>query len=108
MTPHQHWLRNYTPHRVAVRLANDQIVYSEGVGSVVFAAEVQGEVVRELEFTRVLHVLILGVKLDQQHALEHHWRLWDEQLSVLRRGEDYTPGGCGMSNWGLRHKPPGL
>ena len=24
----------------------------------------------------------LGVKLDQQHALKHHWRLWDEQLGA--------------------------
>ena len=46
-----------------VRLANDQIVYSEGVGSVVFAPEVKGEVVRELEFTRVLHVPQLGSNL---------------------------------------------
>ena len=26
MTPHKHWLRNYTPLRIPVRLANDQIV----------------------------------------------------------------------------------
>ncbi|GJF00736.1 polyprotein [Phanerochaete sordida] len=32
MTPHKHWLRNYAPLRVAVRLANDDVVYSEGVG----------------------------------------------------------------------------
>ena len=46
MTPHKHWLRNYTPLRIPVRLANNHIVYSEGVGSVVFAPEVKGELVR--------------------------------------------------------------
>ena len=47
MTPHKHWLHNYSPLRIPVRLANDQIVYSEGVGSVVFAPEVKGHWVRE-------------------------------------------------------------
>ena len=42
MTPHKHWLRNYTPLRIPACLANDQIVYSEGVGSVVFAPEAAG------------------------------------------------------------------
>ena len=63
MTPHKHWLRNYTPLRVPVRLANNQIVYSEGVGSVVFAPEVKGECVRKVEFSRVLHVPALGSNL---------------------------------------------
>ncbi|EKM54365.1 uncharacterized protein PHACADRAFT_97404, partial [Phanerochaete carnosa HHB-10118-sp] len=55
MTPHKHWLCNYTPMRVAVRLANDHIVYSEGVESVVFAPEVKGKLVRELELSRVFN-----------------------------------------------------
>ena len=63
MTPHKHWLRNYTPLRIPVRLANDQIVYSEGVGSVVFAPEVGGAAVREIELSRVLHVPDLGSNL---------------------------------------------
>jgi hypothetical protein len=35
MTPHKHWLRGYSPLKIPIRLANDQVVYSEGVGSVV-------------------------------------------------------------------------
>jgi hypothetical protein len=36
MTPHKNWIRNYTPYRVPIRLADNSVVYSEGVGSVVF------------------------------------------------------------------------
>ena len=34
MTPHSHWMCNYTPFCTPIRLANDHIVYSAGVGSV--------------------------------------------------------------------------
>ena len=57
MTPHRHWLRNYKPHRVPVRLADNNIVYSAGVGSVVFAPEeAEGRKLRPVEFSNVLHV----------------------------------------------------
>ena len=56
MTPHRHWFFDYTPHRTAIRLANDCIVYSAGIGSVRFEPVVNGKVGRLLEFTRVLHV----------------------------------------------------
>ena len=36
MTPHCHWLCNYTSKRVLIKLADHTIVYSAGVGSVVF------------------------------------------------------------------------
>ena len=68
MTPHKHGLRNYAPLRVAVRLANDDVVYSEGVGSVVFAPEGK----RELEFSRVLHVPELGSNLFSVLYLARH------------------------------------
>lgn len=63
MTPHRGWLRNYTPCKIPVRLANHTVIFSAGVGSVVFAPEVRGEVVRSVEFTRVLHVPELGSNL---------------------------------------------
>lgn len=46
MTPHRHWLLNYTPKCVPVRLANNTIVYSAGVGSVVFHPVIEGKRVR--------------------------------------------------------------
>jgi len=42
MTPHRHWLRNYSALRVPVKLANGEIVYSEGVGSLRFKPLVDG------------------------------------------------------------------
>ena len=49
MTPHKHWLRNYKPPTLPICLANNTVVYSAGVGSVVFAPEVEGEFVRHVE-----------------------------------------------------------
>ncbi|KAI0038364.1 hypothetical protein FA95DRAFT_1478945, partial [Auriscalpium vulgare] len=56
MTPHRHWLRNYTPLRLPIRLADHTCVYSAGVGTVVFNPVVGGKPKRAVEFTRVLHV----------------------------------------------------
>ena len=56
MTPHKTWIRNYTPYRVPVRLADHRIIYSEGVGSVLFRPIINGKQYRDVEFTRVLHV----------------------------------------------------
>jgi transposase InsO family protein len=56
MTPHRHWLHNYTPMRVPIKLADHSIIYSAGVGTVVFDPVVYGKESRSVEFTRVLHV----------------------------------------------------
>ncbi|TDL20497.1 hypothetical protein BD410DRAFT_700995, partial [Rickenella mellea] len=36
MTPHRHWFTTYTPFRVPIRLANNDVIYSAGVGTVRF------------------------------------------------------------------------
>ena len=56
MTPHRHWLRNYVPRRIPIKLADNNIVYSAGEGTVVFNPIVNGVQVRPVEFSRVLHV----------------------------------------------------
>ena len=56
MTPHRNWIRNYTPYRVPIKLADSRIIYSEGVGSVVFRPTINGLRSRDVEFSRVLHV----------------------------------------------------
>lgn len=43
--------------RIPVCLAKNQIIYSEGVKTILFTPEVQGKLVQQVEFTRVLHVL---------------------------------------------------
>ena len=56
MTPHKNWIRNYTPYRVPIKLADNRIIYSEGVGTVVFRPTIHGLKSRDVEFSRVLHV----------------------------------------------------
>ncbi|EKM50401.1 uncharacterized protein PHACADRAFT_104211, partial [Phanerochaete carnosa HHB-10118-sp] len=73
MTPYKHWFHNYTPMRVAVHFANNRIIYSEDVESVVFAPEVKKKLVRKLEFSRMLHVPELGSNLfSVLYLVRHH------------------------------------
>jgi hypothetical protein len=63
MTPHHQWLVDYTPHCVPIKLADDTIVYSAGVGSVLFKPLVRGKELRTVKFSKVLHVPSLGSNL---------------------------------------------
>src|ERR1700753_92074 len=56
MTPHCHWFSSYAPHHVPIKLADNNIVYSAGIGSVVFIPRVNGSEMRPIQLTRVLHV----------------------------------------------------
>ena len=56
MTPHRHWFSSYTPHKRAIRLADEKVVYSVGIGSVRFIPCINGRTGRLLEFHDVLHV----------------------------------------------------
>ena len=41
LTPHYHWLTDYKPLEVPIKLADNSIVYSAGIGSVVFNPFIQ-------------------------------------------------------------------
>ena len=56
MTPHRHWLHNYVPKRVPIKLADNKTVYSAGEGIVYFNPIIDGKAARTFGFTRVLHV----------------------------------------------------
>ncbi|KAJ3489457.1 hypothetical protein NLJ89_g11528 [Agrocybe chaxingu] len=56
MTSHRHWIRNYASLCIPVKLADNSIIYSAGMGTVVFNPVVNGKKVRSVELTRVLHV----------------------------------------------------
>ncbi|THH09759.1 hypothetical protein EW145_g1773 [Phellinidium pouzarii] len=56
MTPHRHWFNTYTPNHTPIQLANNQIIYSVGLGSVRFQPVINGKPGCLLEFERVLHV----------------------------------------------------
>ena len=51
-----HWLHNYAPKRVPIKLADNKTVYSAGEGIVYFNPIIDGKAARTFGFTRVLHV----------------------------------------------------
>jgi len=51
MTPHHHWFKSYTHCRTPIHLANNTVVYSAGVGNVVFEPIVNGKQVGVVEFS---------------------------------------------------------
>ena len=76
MTCHHHWLYNYKPHRVAIELADNSVVYSAGIGSVVFNPIIHKKDSTPLWITDVLYVpqiknnLISVLFLTSQKGLE--------------------------------------
>ncbi|TFY64068.1 hypothetical protein EVJ58_g2865 [Rhodofomes roseus] len=72
MTPHRHWFRSYSPHSIPIRLANSHIVYSAGLGSVVFQpAERDGVLPPAVVLHDVLHVPALASNLLSVFHLTH-------------------------------------
>ena len=71
MTPHKHWLRDYKSFSIPIRLANNHIVHSAGVGTLLFAPELKGgKLGRQVLLSRVPHV----PELVQVHiSAEHTW-----------------------------------
>jgi hypothetical protein len=53
LTPHRSWFTSYSPHRIPIRIANNAVVYSAGIGSVQFEPR-DGD--RIVVFHDVLHV----------------------------------------------------
>ncbi|KAJ3898536.1 hypothetical protein F5879DRAFT_812464, partial [Lentinula edodes] len=53
MTPHRSWFISYSKHRVPVRLADNSVIYSEGIGSVEFQPDGGGT---SVIFHDTLHV----------------------------------------------------
>src|ERR1700743_2203741 len=63
MTPHRHWFTEYQPYKVPVRLADGTVIYTAGVGSILFKTNLGRTGVREVVFSRVLHVPALHSNL---------------------------------------------
>ena len=79
MTPHKHWFRSYSPHIVPIRLANNSIIYSAGIGSVEFQPVIGGIPKCPVVFHDVLHVPQLGSNL---LSLFHLTRLKGYEIGV--------------------------
>ena len=56
MTPHCHWLYNYILKHVAIKFTDNTVVYSAGLGTVVFNPVIDGKRGWAIEFLNVLHV----------------------------------------------------
>ena len=63
MTFNRHWMRNLSPHRIPIKLADGSVLYSEGIGTVRFNPVVRGQEMASLEFTNVLYVPSLSSNL---------------------------------------------
>jgi len=78
MTPHRHWVHNYTPLHIPIRLADNRVICSSGVGTVVFNPVIDGKRLQTLEFRKVLHVpglensLFLCLYLTKHKGFEIH------------------------------------
>jgi hypothetical protein len=74
MTPHRSWFVQYKPFVTPIRVANDAVVFSEGVGTIVLQPTSPG--LRELRLSHVLHVpelqnhLLSVLHLVSCHAFE--------------------------------------
>jgi hypothetical protein len=55
--PHREWFKSYTPCKVAIRVANGQVVYAAGRGTVEFAPVKGNRKLRPVLFSEVLHDL---------------------------------------------------
>jgi hypothetical protein len=90
MTPHRHWVRNYSPLRIPIRLADNSIIYSSGVGTVVFNPVIGGKASQPVEFSRVLHVPLLQNNLLACLFLTKHKsfkiQIDSEQMDFTLRG----------------------
>ena len=63
MTPHREWFASYAPSSVPIRVANGQVVYSAGTGTVEFAPVKDGRKLCSVVFSNVLHVPALNQNL---------------------------------------------
>ena len=94
MTPHKHWLRDYKPFSIPIRLANNHIVHSAGVGTLLFAPELKGgKLGRQVLLSRVLHVpelssnLLSVLYLVRNHQFQVH--ISAEHMEFERDGTVY-------------------
>ena len=63
MTPRCEWFKEYRPCQVLIRVANHEIVRAAGIGSVEFLPSKNGQSLRPIVFTNVLHVPALAENL---------------------------------------------
>lgn len=56
MMPHRVWIRDFKLYRKAIGLADDSVVWSTGIGNVIFIPMINGKPAVSVMFTNVLYV----------------------------------------------------
>jgi hypothetical protein len=88
MTPHRSWFTSYRPHVVPIRVANDAVIYSAGVGDVILTPT--NTALRPCRLSCVLHVPDLQNNLFAVlHLTSHHKFqvvIEGSQLQFLQQG----------------------
>jgi hypothetical protein len=91
MTPHKKWFKTYKVYIAPIRLADNTVVYSAGVGSVEFKPIIWGKEERTIIFHKVLHVPLLGNNLLSILFLTKHQgiKVWidEHNLSFIKGGK---------------------
>jgi transposase InsO family protein len=102
MTFHRHWLRNYRPHYIQIKLADGSVILSEGIGTVRFEPLVEGQNVQPVEFTNVLYVPALRNNLLSVFYLTMHrnFRLFavGDSVKFIRDGNVLFEAKVNVSN----------
>ena len=72
MTPHNHWFHDYAPYVVPINLADGKVIYSAGIGSIIFHPTPNNPNIPYIKFTNVLHVPDLTSNLFSVLTLTRH------------------------------------
>jgi hypothetical protein len=75
MTPRREWFKSYAPSSVPIRVANGQVIYAAGVGTVEFAPVKDGRRLRSVLLSNVLHVPELNQNLLSVLTLTHRMQV---------------------------------
>ena len=90
MTPHHHWFVSYAPFVTPIRLADNTVIHSTGVGTVRFQPLINGKPQHLLEFQDVLHVpdlrsnLLSVLYLVKNHKFIVH--IYSDRMDFEREG----------------------
>jgi hypothetical protein len=74
ITPNVHWFTNYTPHVVAIQVADGKTVHSAGIGTIHFQPhDFNNKPLQTVLISKVLHVPSLTSSLlSPLHLTQHH------------------------------------
>ena len=93
MTPHREWFRTYSPCSVPIHVANGQVVFAAGRGTVEFAPVKGACKLRPVVFSDVLHVPALNQNLLSVLTItsKHGFDVWIRSDNTMEFIKDSVP-----------------